>query len=108
MRRVPDPVQRRVAHVDVRRRHVDLGAEHVRAVRELAGAHAREQIEVLRDRPIAIRAVPPRLGQRAAIGADLVRGQAVDVGLALLGSACTANSIEPLEVIGGVAARALQ
>ena len=38
---VADAVQHRVAQVDVRRRHVDLGAQHVRAVGELAGAHAR-------------------------------------------------------------------
>ena len=31
------------------RRHVDLGAQHARAVRELAGAHAAEQVEVLLD-----------------------------------------------------------
>ena len=82
MRRVADPVERRIAHVEVRRRHVDLRAQHVRAVGELAGAHPREQIEVLLDRPIAVRAVAARLGQRAAIGADLVGVQAVDVGLA--------------------------
>ena len=48
--RAADAVEHRVAHVDVRRRHVDLRAQHVRAVRELAGAHAREQVEVLLDR----------------------------------------------------------
>ena len=69
---LPDPVEHRVAHVDVRRRHVDLRAQHVRAVVELAGAHAREQVEVLGDRAIAVRAVPARLGQRAAVLADLV------------------------------------
>ena len=36
MRSVPDAVERRIAHVDVRRRHVDLRAQHVRAVGELA------------------------------------------------------------------------
>ena len=49
MMRVPDPVEHRIAHVDVRRRHVDLRAQHVGAVRELAGAHPREEIEVLLD-----------------------------------------------------------
>ena len=34
----------------VRRRHVDLRAQHVRAVRKLARAHARKQIEALLDR----------------------------------------------------------
>ena len=80
--RAPDPVQHRIAHVDVRRRHVDLRAQHVRAVGELAGAHAAEQVEVLR-RP-AGRGTGCRAGlvQRAAVLADLVRRLAVDVGLA--------------------------
>ena len=43
-----------------------------------------EQVEVLLDGPIAIRAVAARLGQRAAILADLVGREAVDVGLAAL------------------------
>ena len=98
VRGVADPVERRVAHVEVRRRHVDLRAQHVRAVRELVGAHPREQIEVLLDRSIAIRAVLPRLGQRAAVRADLVGAQAVDVGLALLDQ-LDGELIEPLEVV---------
>jgi hypothetical protein len=67
-----DAVEHRVAHVDVRRRHVDLRAQHVRAVGELAGAHAAEQVEVLSTRAVAVRAVAARLGQRAAVLADLV------------------------------------
>ena len=68
---VADPVERRVAHVEVRRRHVDLRAQHVRAVGEFAGPHPREQVEVLVDRPIAVRAVAARLGQRAAASTSL-------------------------------------
>ena len=49
MRGVEDPVQHRVAQVDVGRRHVDLRAKHARAVGELAGAHPREEVEVLVD-----------------------------------------------------------
>ncbi len=47
VRRVHDAVQDRVAQVDVRRGHVDPGAQHARAVRELARAHPLEQVEVL-------------------------------------------------------------
>ena len=82
--RAPDPVQHRVAQVDVRRRHVDLRAQDVRAVGELPGPHAREQIEVLLDRSVAIRALAAGLGQRPAVLADLVRRLAVDVRLAAL------------------------
>ena len=64
--------------------HVDLGAQRARAVRELALAHALEQVEVLGD---AVRsryglfAAGP--GQRAAILARLFGVQVADVGLAL-------------------------
>ena len=46
MRRMQDAIEHRVAQVDVARRHVDLGAQHARAVRELARAHAAEQVEI--------------------------------------------------------------
>ena len=55
--RVADAVDDRVAQVDVRRVHVDLQPQHARAVGELAGAHAAEQVEVLRRRAVAIGAV---------------------------------------------------
>ena len=60
MARVQDTVEHRVAQVDVARRHVDLGPQHARAVREFAGPHAAEQVEVLLHRRLAERAVPAR------------------------------------------------
>ena len=82
-------------------RHVDLGAQHARAVGEFAGAHAAEQVEVFLDGAVAERAVLAGLGQRAAVDADLVLALVVDIGLAgadqVLGPA-----VEPLEIVGGV------
>ena len=79
-------------------RHVDLGAQHARAVREFAGAHAAEQVEVLLHAALAERAVLARLGQRAAGRAHLLLGLVVDIGLAgadqVLGPA-----VEPLEIV---------
>src|SRR6187397_354537 len=72
MMRAPDPVDDWVAHVDVGRRHVDLRAEHTRAVWKFARAHAAEQVETLADRAVAMRAVAAGLLQRAAILTDLV------------------------------------
>ena len=75
---VQDAVHHRVAHVEVGRRHVDLGAQRARAVRKLARLHAREQVEVLFDGAIAVRALLAGLGQRAAIlraSAPRVRSQ---------------------------------
>ena len=67
MARVQDAVEHGIAQVDVARRHVDLGAQHARAVGKLAGAHAAEQIEVLLHGALAERAVLAGLGQRAAV-----------------------------------------
>ncbi len=78
--RPPDPIENGIAQVDVVRGHVDLRPEHVRAVFEFAIAHAAEQIEVLRDRACAVRALATGLGQRAAELANLLRRRAVDVG----------------------------
>ena len=79
---VQDAVHHRIAHVQVGRGHVDLGAQDARAVGEFARPHALEQIEIFFDRAIAIRAVLAGLGQRAAVFADFVGGQVVYVGLA--------------------------
>ncbi len=101
MRRVADAVQRRVAHVDVRRRHVDLRAQHVRAVGKLARAHPVEQVEVLRHRPVAIRAVGARFRQRPAVRADLVGAETVHVRLAVANELLRVR-VQQLEVVGRV------
>ena len=99
--RVQNAVEHRIAQIDVARRHVDLGAQHARAVRELAGAHAAEQVEILLDAPLAKRAVLARLGQRAAVGAHLLLRLVVDIGLAgadqMLGP-----GVKLLEIVRGV------
>ena len=65
---------------------------------KLARAHAREQIEVLVDRTVAVRAVATRLGEGAAVGANLVGVEAVDVRLALPNQ-LDGELVEPLEVV---------
>ena len=99
--RVQDPVEHRVAQVDVGRGHVDLRPEHPRAVRKLARAHALEQVEALLDRAVAPGAVRARLGQRAAVRADLVGREVVDVGLAGPDQV-DGPVVELVEVVGGV------
>ncbi len=99
--RVQDPVEHRVAQVDVGRGHVDLRPEHPGAVRKLARAHALEQVEALLDRAVAPGAVRARLGEGAAVLADLVGGEVVDVGLAGLDQV-DGPVVELVEVVGGV------
>ena len=98
---VQDPVEHRVAQVDVRRGHVDLRPEHLGAVRELARAHALEQVEALLDRTVAPRTVLAGLGEGAAVLADLVSGEVVDVRLAGLDQV-DRPFVELIEVVGGV------
>jgi hypothetical protein len=94
-------VEHGVAQVDVAGRHVDPGAQHPRAVGELAGAHAAEQVEVLLDRAVAERAVAAGLGQGAAVGAHLLMGLVVHIGLAGADQVLRPG-VELLEIIGGV------
>ncbi|MNN07532.1 hypothetical protein D3C81_1203590 [compost metagenome] len=83
MRRMHDAVDDRVSQIDVRRGHVDFGAQHLLPVLEFAGAHPFEQVEVLLDRAVAVGAVFTRLGQRPAQLADLVGAEIIHVGFAL-------------------------
>ncbi len=78
-----DAVHERVAELHVGRAHVDLRAEHVRALVVLAGAHLAEELEALVGGPIAVRAVLAWLVEVAARGADVLFAPAVDVRLAL-------------------------
>src|ERR1041384_4486489 len=47
MRRAQDTIHHWVAYVDVRRSHVDLGAQRSASIRELTRPHAPKQIEIL-------------------------------------------------------------
>jgi hypothetical protein len=74
--RVEDAVHHRVAQVDVARRHVDFGAQsRASPSANSPGAHAAEQVEVLLDAAVAVRAVFARLGERAAVVAHLLGAQ---------------------------------
>ena len=70
---VQDAVHDGIAQVQVRRRHVDLGPQRARAVGKFAGLHALEQVQVLFDGAVAIRALLAGLGQRAALLANFIR-----------------------------------
>ncbi len=96
-----DAVHERIAHLHVLVGHVDLGAERVAAVFELACPHAAEQVKVFFDAPIAERGILARLGEGAARRGDLFGVLIVDVGEALLDQQL-GPVVELLEVAGGV------
>ncbi len=102
VRGVADPVQRRITHVQIGRRHVDLRAQHVGAVGKLAGPHAGEEIQALLRRTPAIRAVAARLGERSAVRPDLIGVETVDVGQ-IPPDELDRKAIQLLEIVGGVA-----
>ena len=98
---VADTVDHGVAHLHVRRGHVDLRPQHVRAVRELPPAHAGEQVPVLRRGAVAVGALPARLGHRAAAFAYGRLAQAANVGAAPLDE-LDGKAVEFVEVVRGV------
>ena len=80
---VADPVDDRVAHIDVGRGHVDLRAQHHCAVLEFTPAHPAEEIEVLFHGAAPAGGFLPGGGKVAAIVVvPLLRGEVADVGFA--------------------------
>ena len=80
---VQDPIDHRIAHVEVGRGHVDFGAQHAIAFLELTGAHAAEEVEVFLQRALAVGRVDAGLGEIPAAGAHLLGALLFDVCLAV-------------------------
>jgi len=83
VRGVQNTVHDRVAHVHIRRAHVNFRAQCAAAIGEFAGAHAREQPQVFFNGAFAVRAVFAWFGQSAAIFANFIRAEVVHVSLPL-------------------------
>ena len=98
---VDNAVHGRVAHIDIVGGHVDFGAENASAVGKFTVAHAFEQVQVLFDRAGPVGAFAAGLGEGAAVLADLVGGEVVDVGLAVLDQ-LESKLVKLLEIIGGI------
>ena len=96
-----DAIEHGVAQVDVAGGHVDFRAQHARAVREFAGLHAPEQVEVFVHRAVAERRVLAGFRQRAALDADFLLRLVVDIGVAGLDQALR-PVVQALEIVGGV------
>ena len=97
---VEDAVEDGVAQVQVRVRHIDLGAQDLFAVGEFAGPHPGEKIEALLDGTIPPGALGARVLQIAAGFADLLGALILDVGFAFFDEK-NGPVIELLEVVGG-------
>ena len=78
--RLEDPVEHRVAQVDVAGRHVDPGTQHAGALVELARPHPPQEIEVFLGRSVAKGAFPAGLGEGPPHRADVLGARIVDIG----------------------------
>ena len=101
MRHMGNTVDHGIAHDEIRRRHVDLGAQNACSVRKLTRTHTREEIQILLDRAPAARTFLARLGQRTAIGPDLLRREIIHIGKPLLNQ-LDCIFIQPLEIVRGI------
>ena len=96
MRGVPDAIEDRVAQPNVRRLHVDPGAQSPRAVGKFACLHAREQIEVFFHGAVLKRSIlsePP-------VFVGLSRRHIADVGFAFAHELLS-EFVDLIEIIGG-------
>ena len=98
---VQNAVHHRVAHVEVRRRHIDLRPQRAAPIRKLARPHPRKQLPILRHAPVAKRARFPRFRRRAARLAHLLRRQIANISLPVLNQ-LHRPIMQLAEVIGGV------
>lgn len=99
-----DAVDGRVAHVDVGAGHVDLGAQHHRSVFVLAVAHLAEDAQVFLGRAAAEGAVHAGLAEVAPVGAHLLGGLLVHVGVAGLDQ-IFGGAVHEAEVVAGLVGR---
>ena len=98
---VQDSVHHGIAQVEIGRGHINLRAKNARAIEEFSGAHALEQIQILFDRPVAIGTVFSRLSQRAAVFANFIGGEVVDVRFAIFDQ-FDCPFVELVEIIGRI------
>jgi len=96
-----DAVHERIPQVHVASLHVDLGPQHLGAIRKLACLHALEQIEVLFGGSVPIGARLARHMEIAPVLADLGFGEVTDICLALLDQVLGVV-VHELEVVRGV------
>mmetsp|Transcript_40777 Transcript_40777/g.81700 ORF Transcript_40777/g.81700 Transcript_40777/m.81700 type:complete len:437 (+) Transcript_40777:165-1475(+) len=101
VRRLPDPVECRVSHVEVRARHVDFGAQTAFALLVISSLHLAEHLQILLHRPVAVRGLLPGRLEAPTVLLHLVGAQTLHVRLALLDQVLCGR-IEHIEVVRGV------
>ena len=100
VRGLANAIQDRVAHIHIGRGHIDLRPQHLLAVGELPGLHARQQIAVFRHAAFAIRAVFTGFCERTAVFPRLLGVQVTDIGKPLVHQV-QGPVVQLLEIRGG-------
>ena len=72
MMRKHDPIKHRVAQIEVRRRHVDLGPKRSGPFGKLSVFHPDKQVQVFLDGSVSVGAVFARLGQSTPVLSHLL------------------------------------
>ena len=98
---VEDAVHGRIPHDDVRGGHVDLHAQGLASLRELARLHAAEEVQALFGRPVAPGRVLPGLGQGAAILTHFLLAELIHIGQAAADPVLR-DLIALVVIIGGI------
>ena len=83
MRGVNYSVYGRVSHIDVGARHIYLCTERSRSVSKLSRSHSAEEVKVLLNASVAVRALLAGLGQSASVLLHLVSREVAHVCLAV-------------------------
>ena len=95
-----DAVQRRVAQIDIRGSHVDLGAQHHRAVGMQAVAHLAQAGQIVLRAAAAEWAVHAGRGEVAATGAHFLGGLLIDISQASADQVF-GGAVHEVEIIAG-------
>ena len=98
---VQDAVHDGVTEVHVGRCHVNFGAKHAAAIRELARLHATEEVEVLLHAAIAVRTFHARSGGHSPTLANLLLRLVIHIRQAFLNELLSPK-VKLVEIIGSV------
>ena len=77
-------VNNRISHIDIRRSHIDLGSEHMAAVREFPVFHFFKQFQILFYTSVPVGTFLSRLSKSSSVFPDLFRTEIADKSLAFL------------------------
>jgi hypothetical protein len=101
MCRAENAIHDRIAHVEVRRCHIDPCAQRLCTIRKFSVAHALEEVQILFNTSVSARTVFARLSQRTSVFSHLIGVEIANIRLSFLDQ-LNGVFVELLKVIGRV------